>query len=147
MYIGSLLTLNDVKLDFVKNINRYCFLNETKNVDFFAHYCPYTKTIYYNPFTFLQNETYLHELKFTNEANVTVVSFFLIFHEICGHLKTGINNDKDTPKKNYSENLEIMTNSEILSDSGFIFEKFLCGSSVNPIDIMNCNDKKAIESL
>ena len=147
MYTGSLLTLNDVKLDFVKNINQFCFLNETKNVDCYAHYCPYTKTIYYNPFTFLQNEIYLHELQFTNEASATVVSLFLIFHEICGHLKTGINNDKDTPKKNYSEDLKIMTNSGILNDSGFIFEKLLSGSTINPIDIMNYSDKKEIESL
>ena len=146
IYTGSLLTLNDVKLDFVKNISNYCFLNETKNIDCFAHYCPYTKSIFYNPFTYLENEVYLHKLENTNEDSATLVSLYLIFHEICGHLKTANNNIKDTPKKYYSNNLKIFTVSGIM-DSGYIFENFLCDGTIKPIDIMNSKDKQEIESL
>lgn len=146
MFTGSLLTLNDVKLDFVKNISNYCLLNEIKNIDCFAHYCPYTKSIFYNPFTYLQNEVYLHKLKYTNEDSATLVSLYLIFHEVCGHLKTAINNTKDTPKKYYSNYLKIYSISGII-DSGYIFERFLCDGTIKPIDIMNSNDKQKIKSL
>ena len=82
----------------------------------------------------------------TNEDSATLVSLYLIFHEICGHLKTAINNTKDTPKKYYSNNLKIFTVSGII-DSGYIFENFLCDGTIKPIDIMNCKDKQEIESL
>ena len=110
MYSGSLLTLNDVKLDFIRNNHGYVFINDIANIKTYAYYCPYSKIISYNPYVFIPKKENRNILNLSNnevEIKATCVSLFLTFHEDGGHLKNDINNNEDTPRQFYNSELNI----------------------------------------
>ena len=150
MYSSSILTLNDVKLDFIKNNYGYFFINDIKSIKTYAYYCPFTKLIFYNPYAFISEEDNRNilELNKQTEKKATCVSLFLTFHEDCGHLKNGINNTEDTPRQFYDNDLVLkISGVPEINDSGYIFEYFLNNSIIKVKSIMSINKVYEINSL
>ena len=94
MYSGTMLTVNDIKLEIYKNVKRYFFITQYKG-NYYAHFSPNTKMVFYHPLTFLNDK--LLTIPKDKMENATVAILFLIFHEVCGHFKTRITNLDDTP--------------------------------------------------
>ena len=68
MYSGTMLNINDIKLEIHKNIKRYFFLTKY-NGDSYAHFSPFTRMIFYHPLTFLNSKSfYIPEDKIDNAA-------------------------------------------------------------------------------
>ena len=128
MYSGTMLSLNDIKLEIFKMFKRHFFL--TTNIsDCYAHCSPYTKLVFYHPLTFLNSRKLrIEEKKIDNSA---LAMLFLIFHINCGHFKSYKYNLEDTPKQFYDNNYEIAQ--FILgdiSDLDNIFEYYLTSNMI-----------------
>ena len=140
MYSGSILTVNDVILDFIKNNLGYFFINDITNIQTYTYYCPYSKIIFYNPYIFIspkKNENIFKIEHNTTEIKATCFSLFLTFHEDCGHLKNEINNIEDIPRQFYNSNLAIeLGGVPKINDDGYIFEYFLNEKIIHPINLM-----------
>ena len=56
-----------------------------------------------------------------------------MFHEICGHFKTNINNQsiENSPNYHFDENLNLIYREFGHEDSGYIFESILTGNIIN----------------
>ena len=151
MFSSSILTVNDVKLDFIKNNQRYFFVTDITDTRTYAYYCPYTKTIYYNPYSFLSESENINFLQLNNSeinTKATCVSLFLTFHEDCGHLKNGINNIEDTPRQFYNNNLVVQKGGVSgINDSGYIIEYFLNEGIIHAKSLMLYNNISDIKSL
>ena len=151
MFSSSILTVNDVKLDFFKNNQGYFFVNDIIETRTYAFYCPYTKIIYYNPYSFLKARKNIDILKLKkNNINIkaTCVSLFLTFHEDCGHLKNGINNIEDTPRQFYNNDLVVQKGGVLgINDSGYIIEFFLNEGVIRAKSMMLYKNISDIESL
>ena len=105
MYSGTMLTVNDIKLEIYKNVKRYFFITQY-NGNYYAHFSPNTKMVFYHPLTFLNDK--LLTIPKDKMENATVAILFLIFHEVCGHFKTRITNLDDTPYQFYDDNYNIL---------------------------------------
>ena len=71
---------------------------------------------------------------FTNiEKRVSSVLLFLIFHEVCGHFKTNINNQniENSPSYHFDENLNLIYTEFGIQDSGFMYESLLTGNIID----------------
>ena len=151
MYTSSILTVDDVKLDFIKNNHEYFFVNKIENVKTYSYYCPCSKVIFYNSYVFIPSTENINILKLSDkntEAKATCVSLFLTFHEDCGHLKYGINNIEDTPRQFYSSDLDIKKGGvPDINDSGYIFEYFLNKNIIHVKYFMRSNNILEINSL
>ena len=150
MFSSSLLTVNDVRLDFIKNNHGYFFINELSETRSMAYYCPFTKLIFYNPYTFLEEKDFfdIFKLKKRIEKKATCVSLFLSFHEDCGHLKNGINNTEDTPRQFYNSDLDLkISGISNIKDAGYIIEYFLNDDVINPEYIMDSDNATDVDSL
>ena len=142
MYSGTMLNINDIKLEIHKNIKRYFFLTKY-NGDSYAHFSPFTRMIFYHPLTFLNSKSfYIPEDKIDNAA---IAILFLIFHQVCGHYKTNITNLDDAPNQFYDNNYDILKY-ELggSNNSGNIFEYFLSSDMIN---ISEFYEKKNIDVL
>ena len=151
MFSSSILTVNDVKLDFIKNNRGYFFVNNIKNIRTYAYYCPYSKLIFYNPYEFISPKKNKNIFKIENkktEKKATCASLFLTFHEVCGHLKNDINNIEDTPRQFYDSNLVAQISGvPKINDEGYIFEYFLNGKIIHPKNLMESKNISDINSL
>ena len=149
MYSSSILTVNDVKLDFIKNNHEYFFINSYTDAKTYAYYCPFTKIIYYNPYIFIPSTEDLMELKDDSmKKKATCISLFLAFHEDCGHLKNGINNLEDTPRQFYNNNLIVKCGGvPDINDAGYIIEYYLFNGVIKAKNIMSYDNIIDIESL
>ena len=142
MYSGTMLNINDIKLEIYKNIKRYFFLTKY-NGECYAHFSPFSRMIFYHPLTFLNSKSfYITEDKIDN---ATIAILFLIFHEVCGHYKTNMTNLDDTPDQFYDNNYDILKY-ELggSNDSGNIFEYFLSSDMIN---VSEFYEKKDINEL
>ena len=129
MYSGTMLTINDIKLEIYKKVKRYFFITQYNN-DCYAHFSPYTKMVFYHPLTFLNDK--LLSISKDKIENATVAILFLIFHEVCGHFKTLITNLDGTLDKFYNDKYNILKYElRESNDSGNIFEYFLCSDFIN----------------
>ena len=149
MYSSSILTINDIKLDFIKNNHEYFFINSYADAKTYAYYCLFTKIIYYNPYIFIPSNEDLMNLKDDNiKKKATCVSLFLVFHEYCGHLKNEINNLEDTPRQFYDNNLIVNYGGvPDINDAGNIIEYYLFNGVINARKIMYYDNINDIESL
>ena len=151
MYSSSILTVNDVKLDFIRNNHGYFFINNIKNIRTFAYYCPYSKLIFYNPYVFISPTKNKNIFKLENdnfEKKATCASLFLSFHEDCGHLKNDINNIEDTPRQFYNSNLVVEVGGvPKINDAGYIFEYFLNEKVIHPKYLMKSKNISDIDFL
>ena len=130
MYSGTMITINDMKLEIAQYVKRYFFLTTYKG-DCYAHYSIYTKMAFYHPLMFLESNTvFIQDKKKLNNSIVAIL--FLIFHVICGHSKSNIKHFDDTPSQFYDNNYEIIQfKLGEITDSGNIFEYFLTSNLIN----------------
>ena len=151
MFSSSILTVNDVKFDFIKNNHGYFFVNDSESNKAYAYYCPYTKLIYYNPYVFISPDENSDILELGNnivEIKATCVSLYLTLHEDCGHLKNGINNIEVTPRQFYDNKLVIKQKGvKKITDSGYIIEYYLKKGVVHAKKMMGDHEISDLENL
>ena len=127
---GSILNLNDIKLELFKNINRFLFLSEKKekDCDVFETHDDKSLLVTINLFSFLDNKYNMIEGK--NYNNSTCVILFSLFNECFGYQNKKINNEKKDKK-----------------DIGKLFEKIIFGEVINLKSLIkNNNLEKLLES-
>ena len=144
LHSGSILNLNDIKLELVKNINRFIFLSEKSfNLcDEHANFEPSGLIVTFNMFSFSKEEedNILIAENFTKASSAIL---FLLFHECLGHQKKKINNEKtNTPEKHYKSNFQYFSNEKI--DTGLALEIILIGKVVDIKYFMNSKNSEKL---
>ena len=137
IYSGSIISLLDIKFELIKNINRFFFINFDKNSNSYSTYSLPSQIITIVPYTFMTD----NDFKF--EKRISTISLFLLFHEICGHFKTNMNNNKillNSPNYSFDKNLNLIFTEFGKNDSGYIFEIILAGNIVDA-KLMMSNEK------
>ena len=143
---GSILNLNDIKLELVKNINRFIFLSE-KSFNLcneHANFEPSGLVVTFNMFSFSKEENDILDLD--NFAKGASAILFLLFHECLGHQKKHINNEKsNTPSKHYKTDFQEFSCTKI--DTGLALEMILIGKIVNIKYLMKSkNSEKLLDA-
>ena len=134
MYSGAINSLNDIKIELLKRINRFCFISNPSHTTGDGEFFPNCKIIALYPSSFLSIQDY----KKSNINNKLKTSFlFLIFHELCGHLKTNINNEELSPRYYIDNDLNLIFTNFSKADSGFIFEHILTNNCISLQNIIN----------
>ena len=145
MYSGSIFSLKDIKFELIKNINRFCFINMNKSFNSCATFSPIGKIITFYPMTFMLYEEY-QSLELQNK--ISTAFLFLIFHEICRHFKTHLNNTILSPLYFIDDNLNLIIYKEFYKyDSCNIFEYILTGHYINPKSIIKSNDSEKLYDI
>ena len=138
IHSGSILNLNDIKLELIRNLNRFIIISqkERKYLDNYAFFRDISLSVTINIKTIISNF-----LDNTNSDlnNLATVILFLLIHESLGHKKKNINNeDTDTPREYYGINFEeLILNT---SDSGLILENIIFGKVFEPKYLMKNKD-------
>ena len=145
IHSGSILNLNDIKLELIKNINRFIFLSE-KSFNDCEEYANFEKTgllVTFNIFSFSEDENKV--LDETNYKRITSIILFLLLHECLGHQKKHINNEKSkTPRQHYKCDFQDFLNKEL--DTGLALEIILLGKIANIRYLMkSSNSEKLLE--
>ena len=124
MYSGSILTVDDVKLDIFKNLYNFLFISlVSANQD--AAIWISTNVIIIYLYSFYKGKEKLAILEKIIKERLEAAILVIFFHECTGHLKTHINNHLSSPNIVYSGNLEVIDYAFNKSDSGFILEHLL----------------------
>jgi len=127
---GSILNLTDIKLELVKNINRFIFLSEKSFNDCEEH-ANFEKKgllVTFNIFSFINNENIIFDE--SNYKKLESITLFLLFHECLGHQKKHINNENSlTPRKHYKSDFQDFLSND--ADTGDALEIMLLGKVVN----------------
>ena len=130
IYSGSIISLKDIKFELFKRVNRFFFVDLKTKTETDALFSLSSELITFNLLSFMD------KIDFTNiEKRLSSLILFLIFHEVCGHFKTNINNQliENSPSYHLDENLNLIYRDFGLEDSGFIFESILTGN------VIDCN--------
>ena len=123
MYSGSLLSVNDIKIEIYKYLNRFYLISGEENLLYGAIY-KNTKVIiiYYQSIT---NSIFeMKEPSEDEEKRISSAILMVLFHEICGHLKTHINNKLDSPRSIILPNFDTVNLNLKQNDSGYLLEFF-----------------------
>ena len=135
MHIWTILNLNYIKLELIKNINRFLFLSNKKPEDLedFAIFDNKSLLVIINLYSFFNSR---YDIKKTEEYdNATCIILFLLFHECLGHQKKNINNEKViTPRRHYDSNFKDIIEDKV--DTGIALEKILFGEIVDLESLM-----------
>ena len=124
MYSGSILNVDDVKLDIFKNLNNYLFIStEINSLDSAIWINSKVLVVYY--FRIYNGQKRLSNLSIEEKKRLESAFLFIYFHEYTGHLKTNINNYLSSPTTAYLNNLEVKKFVFEENDSGFILENIL----------------------
>ena len=140
---GSILNIHDIKLELIKNINRYIFMSEKPYAD-----CDEYASINYsslvpiiNMFSFIDDEFYTYDENNCERAKSVVL--FLLFHECFGHQKKNINNENIiTPRGHQKINFEDFFNEK--TDTGVALEIILLDDIVNIKYLMNSKNSEKL---
>ena len=140
---GSILNINDIKLELIKNINRYIFLSEKPYIDCgdYANinYSILVPVIYM--FSFTDDEFYIYDENTYERAKSAVL--FLLFHECFGHQKKIINNENiKTPRIHQKSNFQDFSYEKI--DTGNALEIILLEEIVNIRYLMNSKNSEKL---
>ena len=129
MYSGSILTVQDIKLEIFKNVNDFIFISSLQSDQDSAIYINSKILIVYilNFYKKFEKE----KLTDIMQNRLSAAMLIIYFHEYGGHLKTHINNSKDSPLIAYSPNLEIIDFKFKNEDSGFLLEHFFNNSEIS----------------
>ena len=136
---GSLLNVNDIKLELIKNINRFLFLSfkENYNIEDYAEYYPESKTTVIYLLTFFENPEDIYNKKYF--GNATSAILILLIHKILGHGKKDINNETIlTPRYHNDNNFQILSLRE--KDSGAVLEYLFIKNCFKLEDLMMNDD-------
>ena len=133
MYSGSIISLKDIKFELIKRVNRFFFVDLKAKADNDAFFNLSSEIITINLLSFMDKIDYTGI-----EKRLSAVILFLIFHEVCGHFKTNINNQliENSPGYHLDENLNLIFREFGYEDSGLIFESILTGNVINCRDMM-----------
>ena len=129
LYSGSIIPLIDMKFELIKNMNNFFFIKFDEDSNSYATYSLSSKIITIFPYTFINSD---NDFKFSKR--ISSICLFLIFHEICGHLKTNMNNNKpiiNSPGYYIDNNLNLIFTDFGINDSGYIFESILVVDIIN----------------
>ena len=90
----------------------------------------HSKILVFYPKSFFNIQNYYtnKDLYKNNNKRLQAAFLFLIFHEICGHFKTHIKNNKLSPKHYFNNDLTLLLSTFKKADSGFIFEVILANN-------------------
>ena len=150
IYSGAIYSLNDIKIELYKQLNRFLFINDLQpnktdaDGEFFIH----SKIIVFYPKSFFNIQNYSANKGAYKNINkrLETAFLFLIFHEFCGHFKTHINNNILSPKYYLNNDITLVLSTFIKADSGFIFEHILTNTIIdlksiiqeeNSVDLLN----------
>ena len=147
IYSGAIYSLNDIKIELYKQLNRFLFINDLQpnKIDANGEYFIHSKIIVFYPKSFLNYSANKDAYKNINKRLETAF-LFLIFHEFCGHFKTHINNNILSPKYYLNNDITLVLSTFIKADSGFIFEHVLTNTIIdlksiiqeeNSVDLLN----------
>ena len=143
LHSTSILNLNDIKLELIKNINRFIFLSEKSGIicDDYGNFEDASLLVTINMYSFCDNDNYIFDEK--NYKKATSVVLFLLFHECFGHQKKNINNEgKITPRKHYTNDFQDIICEKI--DTGSALEKILIGKIANLSYFMNSDNSEKL---
>jgi len=122
MYSGSILNVDDIKLEIYKNLNIF-YLTSLSKESSYGSINKNTKVIILNPHEFGANE---ETIKYINKDEIQkrklAAVLIILFYELGEHLKTHINNFKDSPLAIYLSDLKVENLNLIKNDSGFMLE-------------------------
>ena len=129
MYSGAISSLLDIKFEIIKKINRFFFVYNCTGQSSDGEFYPNSKIIVFYPKSFVSLEK---DSKKKNIIKKTATAFlFLIFHEFCGHFKTHINNNQNSPMHYINNDLNLMLLNFANIDSGFLFEHILTNNFID----------------
>ena len=132
--------LNDIKLELIKNINRFLFISkkDRKYLDSYSYFREISSTVTINIRSIMHYfpENKNNEISF---KNLVLVIFLLLLYENLGHKKKNINNeDIDSSKAYYGTDFEELSLNN--SDTCIILEKILFGKPFNPKYLIKNNN-------
>ena len=129
MYSGSILTVNDVKLNIFKNLNNFLFISLiSSNQD--ASILKTTKVIIIYLYSLYKGKTKLSALEKNLKERLEAAILVTFFRECTGHLKTHINNNLSSPSIICSGNQEVIDYPFAENDSGFTLEHLLSDKGI-----------------
>jgi len=139
LHSGTILNLTDIKLELIKNINRFIIFSDKRQKDLedFAIFEDKSLLVTINLYSFFDNKFEISNNKNINKA--TCVILFLLFHECLGHQKKNINNENEkTPRSHYDSNFKDIIDEKV--DSGIALEKILFGEIIDLKFLMEMDD-------
>lgn len=137
IYSGSIISLKDIKFELLKRINRFCFISNRVDGGSQATYSLSSNIISFYPLTFIEKKDYLNIKSFL--ARITSAFLFLVFHELCGHLKSNINNIQNSPNYHLDNEFNLIYTDFGIKDSGYTFESILAGNIINTSVLVSDN--------
>ncbi len=150
IYSGAIYSLNDIKIELYKQLNRFLFINDLQpnKIDANGEYFIHSKIIVFYPKSFFNIQNYSANKDAYKNINkrLETAFLFLIFHEFCGHFKIHINNNILSPKYYLNNDITLVLSTFIKADSGFIFEHVLTNTIIdlksiiqeeNSVDLLN----------
>ena len=143
MYSGSILNLKDVQLEIYKNLNSFYFCSPAKKKLYASIYnCTKVTILYYNEFSNdkIKESEQLDKINKRMSAAVLLV----LFHELGGHLKTHINNESDSPRRIYLNDLNVKTINLKKNDSGFLLEYLFVKGSIEVKNFVNSDNSEQL---
>ena len=134
LHSGSILNLNDIKLELVKNINRFLFLSEkpVEDCSQYADFEPLGLLVTIYMYSFCDDEFY--NLDENNFKRATSVILFLLFQEYLGNQKKNIDNEKVKTSRKHCKN-DFQEFQRV--DTGSSLEIILIGKIINMVYLMN----------
>ena len=139
---GALMNVDDIKLELIKNMNRFLFLSfkEDNNNDF-AEFKEESKTTTFYLLSIFETKQDVYDKKYFNIASSVIL--ILLLHEICGHKKKNINNEKILTPRNHNDS-NFKSFSLTKADSGDVIEYLLINNSFNIDYLMKHDDTEKL---
>ena len=106
-FTGSLLTLNDIKLDLYKLALPYYFIYNDRKDHNWAYFEPNSQNVFINIYGFKDFKDEIYSL---NQEDIERVSFLIslvLIHERGGHGKVDEINENNSPRYYYLDNFKI----------------------------------------
>ena len=141
LHSGSILNLNDIKLELVKNINRFLFLSEkpVEDCSQYADFEPLGLLVTIYMYSFCDDEFY--NLDENNFKRATSVILFLLFQEYLGNQKKNIDNEKVKTSRKHCKN-DFQEFQKV--DTGSSLEIILIGKIINMVYLMNSSKSEKL---
>ena len=137
MYSGSILNVDDIKLEIYKNLNIF-YLTSLSKESSYGSINKNTKVIILHPHEFGANE---ETIKYINKDEIqkrkSAAVLIILFYELGEHLKTHINNFKDSPLAIYLSDLKVENLNLIKNDSGFMLEYLFTEGTIEVKNFVN----------
>ena len=136
------MNVDDIKLELIKNMNRFLFLSfkEDNNNDF-AEFKEESKTTTFYLLSIFETKQDVYDKKYFNIASSVIL--ILLLHEICGHKKKNINNEKILTPRNHNDS-NFKSFSLTKADSGDVIEYLLIKKSFNIDYLMKHDDTEKL---